>query len=200
MTWEPRTQALVEWDTAPTSPTRATEVPLARQPQPPLFPPPCRPFTSQALAPIRRVDRPDYGRNNDTVNFPLSFSPTPFEDLEPGTTNENELLAQTIPSLSFSTQIGELVSDLQTVVDTLEADVKSVINKQEKLREASEQPKNPTALRPSASGEQFSWDRVRVDPSVLNTVHDNGLHEYVQLPASSSLSTLFVNAVVEVPP
>ena len=40
VTWEPRTQAPMEWDTAPTSSTRATGVPLARQPQPPSPPPP----------------------------------------------------------------------------------------------------------------------------------------------------------------
>ena len=90
VTWEPRTQAPVEWDTAPMSPTRATRVPLARQPQPPLSPPPCRPSTSQARAPIRRVDKPDYGRSGDGVKFLVSSTPEPFGDLEPGTTKENE--------------------------------------------------------------------------------------------------------------
>ena len=56
----------------------------------------------------------------------------PFGDLEPSTANENEPLAKKIPSLSTSTQINELVSDLQTVVDKLVANVKSVISKQDK--------------------------------------------------------------------
>ena len=73
------------------------------------------------------------------MNFPVSFSPTPFGDLEPGNTNENEPTADLIPSLSTSTQIGELVSDLQTTPDRLDADVKAVSSKQEKLREATNQ-------------------------------------------------------------
>ena len=83
VTWKPRTQAPVDWETAPTSSTRATGLPLARQPLPPHSSPPSRPSDSPTPTPNRRVDRPDYGRGNDTVKFPVSFSPMPFGDLEP---------------------------------------------------------------------------------------------------------------------
>ena len=127
----------MEWDTTPTLPTCATGVPLARQPQPPLSPPPSRPSTPKVPSPIRRVDGPDYGRRNDTVKFPANFSPVPFGDLEPSTTNENEK----IPSLSTSTQINELVSHLQIAIDKLDTNVKSIISKPDKLREVTESKK-----------------------------------------------------------
>ena len=61
----------------------------------------------------------------------------PFGDLERGTTNENEPLAEKLPPMSSTSQIGELVSDLQTAIDRLDADVKAVISKQDKLRDAT---------------------------------------------------------------
>ena len=89
VTWEPRTQAPMEWDTAPTSLTRATGVPLARQAQP-SSPPPPQPSIIQDPSSNRRADKPDYGRSGDGVKFPVTFTPEPFGDLEPSTTNENE--------------------------------------------------------------------------------------------------------------
>ena len=52
--------------------------------------------------------------------------------------------------------IGELVSDLQTAVDRLDADVKAVIRKQEKLHEAMDQAAIPLAVGPSTDNEEFS--------------------------------------------
>ena len=53
----------------------------------------------------------------------------------------------------------------------------------------------------STGGDEFSWDRVRVDPSVLNTLQNNGLHQYIQLPSPYSTSTSSsVNAALKVPP
>ena len=107
----------MEWNTAPTSSTRATGVLLARQPQPP-SPPPPQPSILQDPSSSRRADKPDYGRSGDGVKFPPE--PEPFGDLELGTTNENEPLAKKLPSLATSTHINKLVAYLQTAVDKLE--------------------------------------------------------------------------------
>ena len=94
----------------------------------------------------------------------------PFGDLEPRTTNENEPLAKKLPSMSSTSHIGKLVSDLQTAIDKLDADVQAVIRKQEELCDATKQAEIPAAAGPSTSNEEFSWDRVRVDPEVLHAV------------------------------
>lgn len=92
VTWEPRTQAPVEWEIAPTSTTRATRVRLPRQPQPllPPSPSPSTPSTLSTSSSGTRTDRPDNGRI-DSVKFPVSFEPDPFGALEPSTTVETRL-------------------------------------------------------------------------------------------------------------
>ena len=90
------------------------------------------------------------------MKFLYSFTPGPFGDLEPGTTNENEPPAEKLPALVTSTHINELVADLQTTVDKLESDVQAVIRKQANLREVTEQSAIIVEVSAATSARDFS--------------------------------------------